>query len=109
MTKTTSRRAFVMGAAGALATPFVAALGQASRPKVRFAVDWVWQGNHSIWTYAEDTGIFAGENVEPQLEGRGHEGDHGGHAITGHGDVVMQFPQHLDLRGRQADLLCGLA
>jgi NitT/TauT family transport system substrate-binding protein len=66
MTKTTSRRAFVVGAAGALATPFVA-LGQASRPRVRFAVDWVWQGNHSIWTYAEDTGLFAGENVEPQL------------------------------------------
>src|SRR5262249_3872391 len=43
------------------------AVAKESRQKVRLAVDWVWQGNHSIWTYAEDTGIFASEKVEPQL------------------------------------------
>ncbi|HEY7243987.1 MAG TPA: ABC transporter substrate-binding protein [Xanthobacteraceae bacterium] len=66
MSPTTSRRAFLMGAGCMLASPAVA-VAQDSRQKVRFAVDWVWQGNHSIWTYAEDTGIFAAEKVEPQL------------------------------------------
>jgi NitT/TauT family transport system substrate-binding protein len=66
MQKTTSRRAFLLGTAGALAMPAIG-LGQGANHQVRFAVDWVWQGNHSIWTYAEDTGIFAGEKIEPQL------------------------------------------
>ncbi|HEU5018290.1 MAG TPA: ABC transporter substrate-binding protein [Pseudolabrys sp.] len=61
-----SRRFFLAGAAGALAMPSLARGQNAAHP-VRFAVDWVWQGNHSIWTYAQDSGIFAGENIAPQL------------------------------------------
>jgi NitT/TauT family transport system substrate-binding protein len=66
MKTTASRRAFLAGAAAAFASPPVAR-AQNARQKVRFAVDWVWQGNHSIWTYAEDTGLFAAEKIEPQL------------------------------------------
>ena len=40
---------------------------QTGTSKVRFAVDWVWQGNHSIWTYAQDLGLFAAEKVDAQI------------------------------------------
>lgn len=63
--KAISRRSFLAGTAGALAMP---ALGRAqAMHTVRFAVDWVWQGNHSIWTYAQDLGLFAAEKINPQL------------------------------------------
>jgi NitT/TauT family transport system substrate-binding protein len=53
-------------AAPALALPFA---GRAQAPaRVRFAMDWVWQGNHSIWTLAQDSGIFAREGIDAQLE-----------------------------------------
>jgi NitT/TauT family transport system substrate-binding protein len=61
-----SRRSFIAGTAGALAAPRAAFAQNAA--KVRFAVDWVWQGNHSIWTYAQDTGLFAAEKIEPDLQ-----------------------------------------
>ncbi len=48
------------------------------------------------------------EFVQPQLERRGHEADHGGHAIAGHRDVLVQLPEDLHLRGRKPDFLCGL-
>jgi NitT/TauT family transport system substrate-binding protein len=40
---------------------------QPALSKARFAVDWVWQGNHSIWTYAQDLGLFAAEKVDAQI------------------------------------------
>ena len=52
-----TRRTFIAAAAGTLAAPS-ATLGQSANARVRFAVDWVWQGNHSIWTLAQDRGIF---------------------------------------------------
>jgi NitT/TauT family transport system substrate-binding protein len=61
-----SRRSFLAGTAGALAMPAISR-GQNAASTVRFAVDWVWQGNHSIWTYAQDKGLFAAETIEPQL------------------------------------------
>ena len=62
-----SRRTFLAATAGALAAPRVT-LGQVVMPKVRFAVDWVWQGNHSIWTLAQDRGLFAAERIDASLE-----------------------------------------
>lgn len=61
-----SRRAFLAGTSGALAMPSIGH-GQNAAATVRFAVDWVWQGNHSIWTFAQDKGLFAAEKIEPQL------------------------------------------
>ncbi len=61
-----SRRSFLAGTAGALSLPALAR-GQNAATPVRFAVDWVWQGNHSIWTFAQDKGLFAAEKIEPQL------------------------------------------
>jgi NitT/TauT family transport system substrate-binding protein len=61
-----SRRSLIAGAAGLLAAPAIVRAAGAQQ-KVRFAVDWVWQGNHSIWTYAQDLGLFAAENIDPQL------------------------------------------
>jgi NitT/TauT family transport system substrate-binding protein len=62
-----NRRSFLTSAAaaGLLAFPRPA-LAQAAR--VRFAVDWVWQGNHAIWTLAQDKGLFAAEKIEPVLD-----------------------------------------
>jgi NitT/TauT family transport system substrate-binding protein len=64
--KSISRRSFVGGAAGAITMPVIARAQDAPH-KVRFAVDWVWQGNHSIWTYAQDLGLYAAERIDPQL------------------------------------------
>jgi NitT/TauT family transport system substrate-binding protein len=61
-----SRRSFLAGSAGAFAVPALSR-GQGAGHPVRFAVDWVWQGNHSIWTYGEDQGLFAAEKINPQL------------------------------------------
>jgi len=61
-----SRRSFIAGAAGTLAMPSIIR-AQTGTSKVRFAVDWVWQGNHSIWTYAQDLGLFAAEKVDAQI------------------------------------------
>ena len=64
--KSISRRSFIAGTAGALAMPAIVR-AQGAPHRVRFAVDWVWQGNHSIWTYAEDLGLFASEKIDPQI------------------------------------------
>ena len=64
--KPISRRSFIVGTAGALAMPAIVR-AQGAPHKVRFAVDWVWQGNHSIWTYAQDLGLFAAEKIDPQI------------------------------------------
>ena len=64
--KSISRRSFIAGTAGTLAMPAIAR-AQGVPHRVRFAVDWVWQGNHSIWTYAEDLGLFAAEKIDPQI------------------------------------------
>jgi len=61
-----SRRLFLAGATGAIAVPHLA---QAQAPaRVRFAVDWVWQSNHAIWTMAQDQGMLAAEKVDATIE-----------------------------------------
>ena len=65
--KPVSRRSFLVGTASTIAMPNVV-LAQKASHHVRFAVDWVWQGNHSIWTYGQDIGLFAAENIEPTLQ-----------------------------------------
>jgi NitT/TauT family transport system substrate-binding protein len=62
-----SRRSVLTSAAGALAAPHLS-FGQAVAPKVRFAVDFVWQSNHSIWTLAEDSGVFAAEKLNVNVD-----------------------------------------
>jgi NitT/TauT family transport system substrate-binding protein len=42
--------------------------GQADARKVRFAVDFVWQSNHSIWTLADDGGMFAAEKLSVNVD-----------------------------------------
>lgn len=68
--KAISRRLFLGGSAGVIAMPSIVR-SQSSLKPVRFAVDWVWQGNHSIWTYAQDKGFFAEDKIDAQLM-RGH-------------------------------------
>lgn len=60
-----SRRAVIAGLGGALAAP---AIGRAQDARVRFAVDFVWQGNHAIWTLAQDKGLFAAEKLSVALD-----------------------------------------
>src|SRR5437764_3403717 len=64
--KAVSRRSLLIGTAAVLAMPAVMRAQSGLKP-VRFAVDWVWQGNHSIWTYAEDLGFFTAEKVDSKL------------------------------------------
>ena len=60
-----SRRLFLSGVTGAL-LPRTVVAQTASR--VRFAVDWVWQSNHAIWTLAQDNGFFAAEKIDAAVE-----------------------------------------
>ena len=60
-----SRRLFLSGVAGAF-LPRTVTAQTASR--VRFAVDWVWQSNHAIWTLAQDNGFFAAEKIDAAVE-----------------------------------------
>ena len=60
-----SRRLFLSGVTGAL-LPRTVTAQTASR--VRFAVDWVWQSNHAIWTLAQDNGFFAAEKIDAAVE-----------------------------------------
>jgi len=61
-----SRRLFLSGVAGALLPrPLVA---QTATSRVRFAVDWVWQSNHAIWTLAQDKGFFTAEKIDAAVE-----------------------------------------
>jgi NitT/TauT family transport system substrate-binding protein len=62
-----TRRHVVGGAAAALLAPR-SSFAQAGLTRVRFAVDFVWQGNHSIWTLAEDAGIFATEKLSVSVD-----------------------------------------
>jgi NitT/TauT family transport system substrate-binding protein len=65
--KKLTRRTFVACAVGTLAAPRLS-FGQGTNSRVRFAVDWVWQGNHSIWTLGVDQGLFTKEKVDAAIE-----------------------------------------
>lgn len=60
-----SRRVMVGGMGSVLAAP---SLSFAQETRVRFAVDFVWQGNHSVWTLAQDKKLFAAEKIEAVLD-----------------------------------------
>jgi NitT/TauT family transport system substrate-binding protein len=61
-----TRRTFIAGATGALVAPCV--VSAQVNPRVRFAVEWVWQSNHAIWTVAQDQGFFAAEKIDASVE-----------------------------------------
>lgn len=61
-----SRRSVLAGAAASALMPRPS-FSQAT-PRVRFAVDFVWQSNHAIWTIASDRGLFAKENVNVAID-----------------------------------------
>ena len=60
------RRSFLAGTLATLCAPNLALAQNLGR--VRFAVDFVWQANHSIWTLAEDSGIFAQEKITAAID-----------------------------------------
>lgn len=62
-----TRRSVLAGTAGALALPRLS-FSQAAATRVRFAVDFVWQSNHSIWTLADDAGMFAAEKLNVNVD-----------------------------------------
>ena len=62
-----TRRNVIAGAAGMLAAPRIS-FAQANLLRVRFAVDFVWQSNHSIWTLADDNGTFAAEKLSVNVD-----------------------------------------
>lgn len=62
-----SRRSVLAGAAAAALAPRMAR-SQANLGRVRFAVDFVWQSNHSIWTLAQDNGLFTAEKVDVTVD-----------------------------------------
>lgn len=61
-----SRRSVLAGAAAVALAPRLS-FAQ-SNEKVRFAVDFTWQGNHSVWTLAADQGLFANENIDVNID-----------------------------------------
>lgn len=63
---TLSRRSVLAGAAAAALAPKMS-FAQ-STTDVRFAVDWTWQGNHSVWTLAADKGLLADEKLAVNID-----------------------------------------
>jgi NitT/TauT family transport system substrate-binding protein len=61
-----TRRA-ALAATGLLASPALLR-AQGGRANVRFAVDFVWQSNHAIWTLAQDRGLFAAEGLNVTVD-----------------------------------------
>lgn len=64
MTNMTRRSALIGGASALLAARTV----HAQETRVKFAVDWVWQGNHAIWTLAQDKNLFAAQKLSVNLD-----------------------------------------
>ena len=62
-----TRRTMLTAAAGSLLLPRTLP-AQGSPPRVRFAVDFVWQSNHAIWTLAQDDGTFAAEKLNVNVD-----------------------------------------
>src|SRR5437764_627420 len=62
-----SRRSIFAGAAATALVPRLG-FGQAAAARVRFAVDFVWQSNHAIWTVAQDNGFFAAEKLNVSVD-----------------------------------------
>ena len=40
----------------------------AQKTKVKFVLDWTWQGQHGIWTLAQDRGYFAAEGLDVTID-----------------------------------------
>jgi NitT/TauT family transport system substrate-binding protein len=62
------RRSFLAGTLATLCAPNIARAQTGNLGRVRFAVDFVWQANHAIWTLAEDSGIFAEEKITTSID-----------------------------------------
>lgn len=65
--KKLDRRKLIAGSLGALVAP-KCLYAQSAIERIRFALDWVWQGNHSIWTYGVEEGAFANEKIDLSIE-----------------------------------------
>ncbi|GIK80302.1 MAG: ABC transporter substrate-binding protein [Pseudorhodoplanes sp.] len=89
-----TRRTFVAGTASAIGFPGLA-FAQGANTKVRFAVDWVWQGNHSIWTYGVDQGLFAKEKVDASIERGYGSADNLNKLAAGALDIALVDPNLL--------------
>jgi ABC-type nitrate/sulfonate/bicarbonate transport system substrate-binding protein len=59
-----TRRTLLKSASGAIvpSSPFFSARAEGPLKQVRFAVEFSWEGNHAIWTLAQDLGYFAAES-----------------------------------------------
>lgn len=66
MRRPIARRGLLVAAGATLAAPRPGTAQPAVR--LRFAVEWVWQGNHAVWTHALDSGIFAREGIEASVD-----------------------------------------
>ena len=88
-----TRRVVLTGAASALLPHAVVA--QTSTPRVRFAVDWVWQSNHAIWTMAQDKSFFAAEKIDAAIERGYGSADNLTKLGTGALDVALVDPNLL--------------
>lgn len=93
MTRLT-RRTFVAGTVGTIGLPHLA-FAQGANARVRFAVDWVWQGNHSIWTYGVDQGLFAKEKVDATVERGYGSADNLNKLAAGALDIALVDPNLL--------------
>jgi NitT/TauT family transport system substrate-binding protein len=63
-----SRRSVLAGAAAATLSHPRSSFGQAVPARVRFAVDFVWQSNHAIWTIAQYKAFFSDDKLNVSVD-----------------------------------------
>jgi len=61
------RRHLMIAAGAALAMPAIRPASAQGKP-VRFALDWALQGNHSMFTIAEERGLFRENGLAPRID-----------------------------------------
>lgn len=66
MTSLNRRTLFAAGAGAALSLPTIRTAEAQSA--VRFTLDWALQGNHGMWSLAEDRGIFRREQLNVRMD-----------------------------------------
>ena len=98
-----TRRSLLASAPTALllSTAWMGVRAQAPLKQVRFAVEFSWEGNHAIYTLAQDLGYFAAENLEVSIDRGYGAGNNMTKLAAGSLDIAIVDPNLLPKFNRE--------